>query len=109
MRYLTIFDDHWLQRFTFNGVCITSVGSGHSGSGQMDFNFPVGIAIHHDTKQIFVADSKNDRVQVFANDLSFLRTITPLAHEEFKTPYDVGANNGEILYIAEHKTIVLVS
>ena len=69
----------------------------------MDFNFPVGIAIHHETKQIFVADSKNDCVQAFTNDLSFLRTITPLAPEEFKTPYDVGVDNGGILYVAEHK------
>ena len=91
------------------GFVLKSVGSGHSGSGQMDFNFPVGIAIDHKTKQIFVAVSGKDRIEVFANDLSFLHTITPLAREEFKTPYDVGADNGEILYIAEHKTIVLVS
>ena len=75
----------------------------------MEFNFPVGIAIDHETKQIFVAGSKNDHVQVFTNDLSSLCTITPLAPQEFKTPYDVGVNNEGILYVAEHKTIVLVS
>ena len=100
---ILVTDDHRLQRFTFNGVCIKSVGSGHSGSGQMEFNFPVGIAIHHDTEQIFVTDSKIDRIEVFTNDLSFLRTIMPSAPEEFKTPYDVGVDNGGILYVAEHK------
>ena len=100
---ILVTDDHRLQRFTFNGVCIKSVGSGHSGSGQMEFNFPVGIAIDHETEQIFVADSKNDRIEVFTNDLSFLCTIMPLAPEEFKTPYDVGVDNGGILYVAEHK------
>ena len=97
---ILVTDDLRLQRFTFNGVCIKSVGSGDSGSGQIEFNFPVGIAIDHETKQIFDADSKNDRIEVFTNDL---------APEVFKTPYDVGVDNGGILYLAEHKTIVLVS
>ena len=69
----------------------------------MEFNFPVGIAIDHETKQIFVADNKNDNIEVFTNDPSFLCTIMPLAPEEFKTPYDVGVDNGGILYVAEHK------
>ena len=64
----------------------------------MEFNLPVGIVIDHETKQIFDADSKNDRIEVFTNDL---------APEEFKTPYNVGVDNGGILYVAEHKNLCI--
>ena len=100
-RNILVTDDHRIQRFTFNGVCVKLVGSGKSGSGQMEFNCPIGIAIDPNNEQIFVADSKNNRVQVFANDLSFLRTIVPQAPEKFKNPYDVGVDCDGYLYVAE--------
>ena len=68
------------------GFVLDQLGMVRVGVVKWEFNFPVGIAIHHETKQIFVAVSENECIDVFTNSLSFLCTITPLAPEEFKTP-----------------------
>ena len=36
-------DHHRLQKLTFDGVCIKSVGSNQAGSGQLQFSFPEKI------------------------------------------------------------------
>ena len=92
-------DRHQLQKLTFNGVCIKSVGSNQAGSGQLQFNFPMGIAVHPITGQIFVADCYNNRIQVFNNDLTFARTITH--SKQFDSPYDVSLDSEGNLYVAE--------
>ena len=91
-------DLHRLQKLTFNGVCIKSVGTNQVGSGQLQFSYPVGIAVQPITGQIFVADSGNNRIQVFNNDLSFAHTITH--GKQFDHPYDVSLDNVGHLYVA---------
>ena len=91
-------DYHRLQKLTFDGVCIKSVGSSKDGCGQLQFRYPEGIAVQPITGQIFVADGGNNRIQVFNNDLSFSRTIT---HGQFHYPYDVSLDSVGHLYVAE--------
>ena len=92
-------DLHRLQKLTFDGVCIKSVGSNKAGSGQLQFNFPMGIVVQPITGQIFVADSGNNRIQVFNNDLTFAHTITH--GKQFNRPYDVSLDSFGHLYVAE--------
>ena len=91
-------DCHRLQKLTFDGVCIKSVGSNQAGSGQLLFSYPGGIAVHPVTGQIFVADSGNNRIQVFNNDFTFARTITH--DKQFDSPYDVSLDSFGHLYVA---------
>ena len=52
-----------------NGVCfIEEFGSEGTGNGK--FNTPLGIALDSDNKKLFVADSGNDRIQVFDLEIS---------------------------------------
>ena len=47
-----------------DGVCfIEEFGSEGTGNGK--FNTPIGIALDSDNEKLFVADSGNDRIQVF--------------------------------------------
>ena len=79
--HILVTDDHRLQKLTTDGVCVKSVGSSKSGSGRLQFNTPAGITVHPTTRQIFVADCNNNRIQVFNNDLTFSRTIAPTGNK----------------------------
>ena len=93
---ILVTDEHRLQKLTTDGVCVKSVGEGTSGSGRLQFNYPRGIAVHPTTGQIFVADSYNNRIQVFNNDLTFSNIIVALY-----TPYDVAFDKNNHLHVVE--------
>ena len=99
--HILVTDWHRLQKLTFDGVCVRSVGSSKTGNGQMQLNHPRGIAVHPTTGQIFVADGGNNRIQVFNNDLTYLKTISPGILRSLKYPYDVSFDNEGCLYIVE--------
>ena len=72
-----------------NGSQIWSKGQG-SGDGQ--FNYPYGIALHPTTGEVFIADRNNARVQVLASaNGSFLRKFGSQgsAPGEFSSVYDL--------------------
>ena len=98
--HILVTDNHRLQKLTTDGVCVKSVGSKESGSGPLQFNLPVGIAIDP-TEQIFIADCYNNRIQVFNNDLTFSHTIALSGDQQFNAPHDVALDNEGYLYVAE--------
>ena len=55
--------NHRVQVFDSNGTFLRSFG--HEGEDAGEFNFPVGIAINKD-RNIFVAESENNRIQIFS-------------------------------------------
>ena len=99
--HIIVTDDHRLQKLTTDGVCVKSVGSSESGSDRQQLCNPVGIIVHPTTGQIFVADRKNHRNQVFNNDLTFSHIITPSDGRLFEGPNDVALDNEGYLYVAE--------
>ncbi len=99
--HILVTDDHRLQKLTNDGICVKSVGTSESGSGQLQFDNPCGITVHPTTGQIFVADSSNNRIQVFNNDLTFSHTINPKSNKRFNRPWDVALDNEGYLYVAE--------
>ena len=99
--HILVTDLHRLQKLTTDGVCVKSVGSSRSGSGQPQFNHPTGITVHPTTGQIFVADNNNNRIQVFTHDLTFSHTITLRGNKELNHPWDVALDNEGCLYVAD--------
>ena len=69
--YILVTDEHRLQKLTFEGVCVKSVGSSKIGNGPLQFNENRGITVHPTTGQIFIADAYNHRIQVLNNDLTY--------------------------------------
>ena len=100
-KHILVSDEHRLQKLTFNGICVKSVGRDEKGNGQLQFYLPKGIAVHPSTGYILVCDSMNNRIQVFDNDLVFLHTITPGIFKSFKKPYDVTFDSEKCMYVAE--------
>ena len=69
--YILVTDEHRLQKLTFEGNFVQSVGSSEIGIGCLQFNAPTGITVHPNTGQIFIADTGNNRIQILDSDLSY--------------------------------------
>jgi len=74
---------------------------GGKGAGPGQFNDPTGIAVADG--EVFVADSRNGRIQVFDLDGTFIRQFGKpgTALGELKRPMNLRIANGE-LYVAEY-------
>ena len=101
--YILVTDNHRLQKLTFEGDCVKSVGSSESGNGPLQFNYPTGITVHPTTGQIFIADTNNHRIQVLNKDLTYFHSFGKKGSspEQFNYPYDVTFDNEGYLYVAD--------
>ena len=70
--YIACGDTNKIVKATLDGKFVTSVGE--KGSGELQFAFPMGLHFGKD-ELLYVADTKNKRVQVLQSDLSFVRSI----------------------------------
>ena len=96
--HILVTDEHRLQKLTSSGDIIKSVGDSRPGDDHTHFNYPTGIAVQSDTGHVFVADSCNNRIIVFDNDLDYIRTIS----NQLKQPCDLAFDNtGNYLYIVD--------
>jgi tripartite motif-containing protein 71 len=82
-----------------------TVGTGVSGSGNDQFNYPTGVAV--DANKIYVADSGNHRVQIFDRTTqAYQNTIgtgtVGNANGQFNNPTDVAVDSAGNIYVAEH-------
>ena len=101
--HILVTDDHRLQKLTFEGDCVKSVGSSKIGNGPLQFNIPIGITVHPTTGQIFIADTQNHRIQVLNKDLTYSDSFGKRGSspEQFNDPYDVTFDNEGYLYVAD--------
>ena len=102
--HILVTDNHRLQKLTFEGDCVKSVGSSKTGNGPLQFNYPVGITVHPTTGQIFIADTVNHRIQVLNKDLTYSHSFGKegSSPEQFNHPCgDVTFDNEGYLYVAD--------
>ena len=102
--HILVTDNHRLQKLTFEGDCVKSVGSSETGNGPLQFNGPIGITVHPTTGQIFIADTNNHRIQVLNKDLTYSHSFGKRGSspEQFNYPYDVTFDKEGYLYVADH-------
>ena len=101
--YILVTDSHRLQKLTFEGDCVKSVGSTKNGNGPLQFYYPTGITVHPTTGQIFIADRYNHRIQVLNNDLTYSHSFGKEGSSpvQFNFPCDVTFDNEGYLYVAD--------
>ena len=102
--HILVTDDHRLQKLTFEGDYVKSVGSNKTGNGRLKFNTPSGITVHPTTGQIFIADRWNHRIQVLNKDLTYSHSFGKKGSspEQFNDPRDVAFDNEGYLYVADY-------
>ena len=103
--HILVTDNHRLQKLTFEGDCVKSVGSSETGNGPLQLYSPIGITVHPTTGQIFIADSDNHRIQVLNKDLTYSHSFGKYGSspEQFNDPWDVTFDNEGYLYVADTK------
>jgi len=95
-------DNHRIQIFDVSNVSaityLVTIGiTGESGSDNAHLNWPEGVAVDVIRGQIYVADSRNSRVQVFDyTTRGYLRTLTGFSYTA-----DVAVDAAGNLYVAE--------
>ena len=101
--HILVTDEHRLQKLTFEGDCVKSVGSSQTGNGPLQFNTPRCITVHPTTGQIFIADRWNHRIQVLNKDLTYSHSFGKKGSspEQFNCPHDVTFDNEGYLYVAD--------
>ena len=102
--HILVTDEHRLQKLTFEGDCVKSVGSSKTGNGRLQFDDPRGITVHPTTGQIFIADTNNHRIQVLNKDLTYSHSFGKKGSspEQFKYPCDVTFDNEGYLYVVDY-------
>ena len=105
--HILVTDEHRLQKLTFEGDCVKSVGSSKTGNGPLQFNIPRGITVHPTTGQIFIADTFNHRIQVLNKDLTYSHSFGQYGSspEQFNYPWDVTFDNEGYLYLVSNHCI----
>ena len=101
--HILVTDNHRLQKLTFEGDYVKSVGSSKTGNGPLQFQYPKGITVHPTTGQIFIGDSNNHRIQVLNNNLTYSHSFGKKGSspEQFNSPWDVTFDNEGYLYVAD--------
>ena len=76
---------------------------GKEGSGDGMFHYPYGVAVS-DGDEIVVADSSNDRVQVFDSNGTLLRSFGHGGKNagEFNRPIGIAINKDRNIFVADH-------
>ncbi len=95
--------------YNVEGVLTGSIGK-PGGSANGELNFPTGLhlATRNNRQELFVADTSNSRIQVFALDGAFLRTLgssVKMGETEWKgrfgRPQSVLIDNQDRLHVAD--------
>ena len=99
--YILVIDQHRLQKLTFEGDCVKSVGSSETGDGPLQFNGPMGVTVHPTTGQISIADLGNHRIQVLNKDLTYSHSFG----KKGLSPWGVTFNNEGYFYVVSNNCI----
>ena len=109
--YILATDRHRLQKLSLDGRCVMSVGSSKAGSGPLQFDNPVGIAVHPTTGQIYVAENWNHRIQVINGDFTYSHSIGSqgTAPGQLNRPWDVALDGVGNVYVVNDGIDVFTS
>ena len=91
--------EHRLQKFT-GGIAVATVGGDKGGETKQDLYYPSSVTVN--SGEVYVADQKNGRIQVFDSELKYVRTVTPGNGGLFHDPCDVAFDEEGRMYVAEY-------
>ena len=93
--FVTQYISHCINMYELKGKLIKSVGS--KGNGEAQFMYPIGVDVSDRTNNIYVCDSKNDRIQILTEELKY---HSMLGIDLLKYPHDVKVTQDRILVLA---------
>ncbi len=93
-----------LIKMDMNGTVLASTGTLGDGPGQ--FNFPNGIRLNRSNELLYVCDTRNQRVQVFDQDLNFISVVGwgKTAKGQFDLPADLDFDEDGNIYVVDERS-----
>ena len=93
-----------IQQFSSTGKHLKTVGT--RGSGPLQFQNPLGIAVHPHTHKVYVAEYGNHRIQVLNSDLTYSSSFGSEGSNngEFIQPLDISTDSAGNVYVADRTT-----
>ena len=76
--------NHCIMNYQLNGKFISKIGK--YGNGELEFNYPSGLAIDESNGNIYVSDCNNNRIQILSQDFRF---ISQFGKDILKSALDV--------------------
>ena len=94
-------ENHCIKLFSFDGKLLKSIGT--KGVKLLQFDAPLGIAIHPQTKKIYITEYANHRVQILNSDFTFSSTFGSQGSGvgNFNCPYAVAFDSTGNVYVAD--------
>ena len=95
------YGNHRIQQLSSTGKHLRTVGA--CGSGPLQFQRPVGIAVHPQTHKVYVADCGNHRIQILNSDLTYSSSFGREGSNngEFICPHDLSTDSDGNVYVAD--------
>ena len=99
--FILVSDYQKIQKISMDGDCIASVGGW--GCGRLQFKYPSSITISSITRQIYIVDWGNHRIQVLNPDLTFSHSFGSYgsAKGQFNNPCDIAIDSQGLVYVAD--------
>ena len=93
--------DHRIQQWSSTGKHLRTVGEG--GTRPLQFQSPVGIAVHPQTGKVYVADCYNHRIHVLKYGLDYSISFGRKGSNngEFSYPHDISTDREGNVYVAD--------
>ena len=93
--------NHRIQKFTSRGNLIKAAGK--KGNKPLEFDDPMGVAIHPLNKNLYIADRCNHRIQILNPDLKYSSSfgIQGSDNGQFQFPWDVAFDSTGKVYVAD--------
>ncbi len=103
--------NHCLQQFTADGQFLASVGT--RGNGPLQFNYPWCVLYNASNDKLYIADEKNNNIQILNSDLTFYRFFGQGDDADFiSLVNDMSCDCSGNIYIAEgrmHRILVFTA
>ena len=92
-------NNHRIQKFTAGGKFVTAVGQ----RGSKRFSDPMGVAINHRNRKVYISDRYNHRIQLLNADLTFSSSFgtSGSGDGQFTYPWDVAFDSTGNVYVAD--------
>ena len=100
-KFIFLSNKNKIQKIDMDGYRIASVGE--MGTEPLQFQIPAGIAISPITKQVYIADSDNGRIQVLNSDLTFSHSFGSKgsSNGQFIYPQGIALDGQGLVYVAD--------